>query len=175
MFPHITTHFFENLPGGKNQKHHVSIRWLVFTCDIYVRSSMQQTNAVCFSPNGRRRRWWRKRGKETFNGPGANITTSYFAKKKCAEKNLFFLAPQPFLSALGSIKSSLWFIRMMNVRLGNRAVGGNNCTEKFTNSILQTPILISRMFSQFQVHQVHLPLRVSHEEPELPLRAAGRH
>ncbi len=36
---------------------------------------------------------------------------------------------------------------MMNVRLGNRAVGGNNCTEKFTNSILQRPILISRVFS----------------------------
>ncbi len=83
--------------GEKNQKHHVSIRRLVFTCDIYVRSSMQQTNAVCFSPNGRRRWWWRrKRGKETFNGPGANITTSYFAKKKLRGKKSFFLCAAAF-------------------------------------------------------------------------------
>ncbi len=66
---------------------------------------MQQTNAVCFSPNGRRRWWWRrKRGKETFNGPGANITTSYFAKKKLRGKKSLFLCAAAFFKCSGQHK-----------------------------------------------------------------------
>ncbi len=94
-----------------------------------------------------------KGGRKHLMAPARTLQPPISRKKKLRGKKSFFslrrMPPQPFLSALGSIKSSLWFIRMMNVRLGNLAVGGKTARKSLLVQFCRRPSSFPACFPLF--------------------------